>query len=87
MELTSLPTDNLYKFMFIAGLAIILATSIIYIEQYNILKENINKVALEVEKAELQSKISSDEDSIIIKRYYFFLKSEIPSELEAKIIF
>ncbi len=46
--LPNLPTDNLYKFLFIAGLSIILATVIIFITQYKTIREEQDKNSLEI---------------------------------------
>jgi hypothetical protein len=53
--LPNIPTDNLYKFIFIAGLTIILTGLVILVTQYNSITNSLGKLEFEVGKIESES--------------------------------
>jgi len=53
--LPNIPTDNLYKFIFIAGLTLILSGIVLFTTQYNSINNNIDKLSFEVGKIEKES--------------------------------
>jgi len=56
MDPTKLPTDNLYKFMAIAGLLIIAVSTIFWWQQAHVLEESISQTSTEM--AQLNSKMT-----------------------------
>ena len=56
--LPSLPTDNLYKFLFIAGLTLILSGLVFYISQYQIIRKQVDELNIEVAKLDKEKEYS-----------------------------
>lgn len=56
MTIPNLPTDNLYKFIFIGGLTLVIASCILLVTQYNLLSEKID--AHKVSTTELETELS-----------------------------
>ncbi len=63
--LPNLPTDNLYKFVFVAGLTIILSSAIIFVTQHNIISTEIDNVELEIIKLEKESDFLTDDTNLL----------------------
>lgn len=55
ISLPNIPTDNLYKFTFVAGLTIILTALIILVTLYNSITNSVDKLEFEVGKTESES--------------------------------
>lgn len=64
-NLPSLPTDNLYKFYFIAGISIIVLSIGLLINQTNLLNEKRNKLDLEILKADYELDIFKEKHNEI----------------------
>lgn len=63
MTLPQLPTDNLYKFMFLAGITIMGASSFLYIDKYNEIQTSLDSIEMDV----VNSKLAFYKDSINIR--------------------
>ena len=63
MQLPTFPTDSLYKFLFIAGLAIIFFSSYLYVNQKNTLQEKVDLVEFEKQKISAELEILIDNNS------------------------
>lgn len=65
MILSHLPTDNLYKFHFIAGLTIMMTTAILFINKVVDIQEQIHtlkyEIALDQAKVEVENEITNRE--------------------------
>lgn len=48
MIIPNLPTDNLYKFIFLSGITIIIASAVLFVTQYKSLTDKNDTLALEV---------------------------------------
>lgn len=61
MELPNLPTDNLYKFTFMAGLFIIIFGLTIFTTQYKGISDKIDTLDMATKKYEIESKLLSED--------------------------
>jgi hypothetical protein len=48
MLLPQIPTDNLYKFIFVAGLTIIGASSLLYINEYSAINNKLDSIEMDI---------------------------------------
>jgi hypothetical protein len=60
--LPQIPTDNLYKFLFIAGLTLAFASSVLYITKYSAIREELDAIELKL----VNGKVAFLKDSLIM---------------------
>ncbi len=76
MTIPNLPTDNLYKFIALSGVIIMIASVVLYLNQYNILRNDINE--LETEEIKTNHEITyGEEDSKNLSKKVFGLSERI----------
>ena len=76
MTLPNLPTDNLYKFIFLAGLTIVITSCILFVTQYNILSEKIDTNTIAVTEIETDLNFL-EKDSKFIDKELLRLEKEL----------
>ncbi len=54
MNIPNIPTDNYYKFFALSGVTITIASTIIYLTQSNVLKNDLNKMDIEIVKLKVE---------------------------------
>jgi hypothetical protein len=65
MEIPNLPTDNLYKFMALSGVLIILVFISMYTARVSTLNENINNETAEIEELKFEKLLLAKKDSLL----------------------
>lgn len=59
MLLPQIPTDNLYKFLFVAGLTIMGASSLLYINKYGVIKDKLDLIKTDIINFEINTSADS----------------------------
>jgi hypothetical protein len=79
MTIPNLPTDNLYKFTFLGGLTIVIASCILFLTQYNLLSDKIDTISLS--SAELETELNFiGEDINFIAKETLKMKTNLKGE-------
>ena len=65
MNIPNLPTDNLYKFTFLAGISIIVISVILYITEYNNLNTKTTLLRIAIDSAKTEGEFQSQDINLI----------------------
>ena len=76
MTIPNLPTDNLYKFKFLGGLTLIIASCYIFLIQYNNLSDKIAALKISISEIKTESTFIK-QDSLFIQKEIVRLKKEL----------
>lgn len=63
IPLPSIPTDNLYKFIFVSGLTLIFGGAILFATQYNTISKRMDDLTIEIVKLEAEGGFITDDIS------------------------
>ncbi len=65
MTIPTIPTDNYYKFFALSGVVVTITCIILYLNQWNVINDEIDKTSIEITQLELEKKFL-EEDSVTI---------------------